>query len=73
MLLMFEDCYCLPTNQNGIFNQSLVDIQFSLSISTENMFCSRNEKSSVIGFIQFLWNQSNRRPTFSIYFCQGIV
>ena len=42
-------------------------------ILTKNMFCLRNERSSVIGSIRCLWNQSNRSPTSSSYFCQWIV
>ena len=67
--------------------QSSEKIQFWLSISTKNMFCLRNDRSSLIGSIRCLWNQivynivlqyclwnqSNRSPTFSTYFCKGIV
>ena len=64
--------FCQPIRT--IFSiKSSVDMQFSLSISTKNMFCLRNERSSVIGSIWWLWNLSNRSQNFSGYFCQGIV
>lgn len=47
------------------FNQSSVNIQLSLSLSTKNMFWLRHDRSSVIGFVWCLWNKSNRGRTFS--------
>ena len=47
-------------------------IQFSLSIFTKNKFCLHNQKSSVIGSIWCLWNQSNRSPTLSSDFVKGL-
>ena len=41
---------------------------FTFSISTKNMFCLRNGRSSVFGSSCCLGNQSNRSPL-----CQGIV
>ena len=67
-MLVTQVCYCLPTHKNDLFIRSLVDIQFSLSISNKNMYCLRKEISSVIGLI-WLWNQS----TFNSDFYQGIV
>ena len=48
--LIEKNGYSLPTNQNDLFNSSSVDMKFSLSISTKNMFSLHNERSSVIGF-----------------------
>lgn len=38
-------------SSDGLFNQSLVDMKFSLSILMKNMFCLHNDRSSVIGSI----------------------
>ena len=49
----------LPAGNNR-FNQSSGGVQFSLSFSTKNMLCLRNERLSVIGDIRCLWNQLKR-------------
>ena len=46
------------------FHSEFYRYTFSLSISMKNVFCLRNERSSVIGSIWYHLNQSNRSQTF---------
>ena len=58
------------------FNQSSVDIHFSLSISTKNMFDLSKERSSVNGSIGCLWNQIGAKllvATFVKGLCRGTI
>ena len=66
-MLVTQNYYCLPTNPNHLFNL------IGFSISTKNKIFLLHERSSVIGSIWCLWNQSSGSPTFSSDFCQGIV
>ena len=58
------------------FNQSSVDIQFSLSISTKNMFNLSKETSSVNGSIGCLWKQIGAKllvANFVKGLCRGTI
>ena len=63
----------MPTNQNNLFNKSSVDVQCSLSYSTNCMFWLLNEISSVTGSMWCMRNQSNRSTTFISDIFQGIL
>ena len=63
-MLVTLDCYCLPTNQIDLFNQSSEDLQFSPR--------THNGRLSLIDSIWCIRNQSNTSPIFNSFFCQEI-